>query len=89
MKQIRTDHGAWSQVTQVWVLGDTVTIGVNTGSEAVVERVCQQARRYIDSPNPYPKLRRLIINSYPGLGYPAGVHQPGRARTTPVSRVGE
>ena len=78
MRQIRTDHGAWSQVTNVLVLGDAVIIGVNTRSVAVVERVCQQARRYIDSPNPYPNLRRLII-AWRGAPRPPAADAPPAA----------
>ena len=44
-----------------------VVVQVRTGSKAVVERVCKQARRYMYSPNPYgPKLRHLLVFSDPG-----------------------
>jgi hypothetical protein len=55
MAETQTDPAAWSHVTQVLAFGSaggTVTIQVATTSDAVVERVCEQARRYMYSPNP-------------------------------------
>jgi hypothetical protein len=47
--------------------GGIVTIQVATTSDAVVERVCAQARPYMYSPNPHgPHLRRLMIISHQG-----------------------
>ena len=67
MDTTETDPAAWSYVTEVRVVSDTVVVQVGTRSQAVVERVCRQARRYMYSPNPYgPKLRRLMIFSDPG-----------------------
>jgi hypothetical protein len=52
-------------VTQVRVVSlSFVVIQVDTRSDAVAERVCEQVRRYLFSPSPYgPKLRRLMIFS--------------------------
>ena len=67
MDKTETDPAAWSHVTEVRVVGDTVVVQVGTRSEVVVERVCRQVRRYVYSPNPYgPKLRRLLVFSDPG-----------------------
>jgi hypothetical protein len=58
-------------VARVQVFHDTVIIRVYSGSDAMVKRICEQARRYIYAPNPYgPKLRSLMIVSShgPGLG---------------------
>ena len=66
MGQTQTDPAAWAHVSQVRVVSSLVVVQVHTGSKAVVERVCKQARRYIYSPNPYgPKLRHLLVSSYP------------------------
>jgi hypothetical protein len=41
-----------------------VVIQVDTRSDVVAERVCEQARRYMFSPSPYgPKVRHLMIFS--------------------------
>lgn len=68
MEKTQTDPAAWSHVTQVlaFTIG-IVSIQVATKSDAVVERVCEQARRYMYSLNPYgPHLRRLLIVSRRG-----------------------
>jgi hypothetical protein len=57
MYETQTDPVAWSHVTEVSTLGPSVDITVDTGSKAMVERICEQARRYMYSPNPYgPKM---------------------------------
>jgi hypothetical protein len=65
LEQTQTDPAAWSHVTQVRVVSlSVVVIQVDTRSDAMAERVCKQARRYMFSPSPYgPKLRRLMIFS--------------------------
>jgi len=65
LEQTQADPAAWSHVTQVRVVSlSVVVIQVDTRSDAVAERVCEQARRYLFSPSPYgPKLRRLMIFS--------------------------
>jgi hypothetical protein len=66
MGQTQTDPAAWAHVSHIRVISKFVVVEVHTGSKAVVERVCKQARRYMYSPNPYgPKLRYLLVSSYP------------------------
>ena len=67
MEQTQTNPAAWAHVTQVSVSAGSVVIQVGTRSDAVVERVCEQARRYMFSPNPYgPKLRHVMVLSSRG-----------------------
>jgi hypothetical protein len=57
MYETQTDPAAWSHVTEVPTFGPSVDITVDTESKALVERICEQARRYMYSPNPYgPKM---------------------------------
>ena len=57
MDEAQTDPAAWSHVTDISTIGPSVIITVDTRSKALVERICEQARRYMYSPNPYgPKL---------------------------------
>ena len=54
LEQTQADPAAWSHVTQVRVASlSVVVIQVDTRSDAVAERVCEQARRYLFSPSPY------------------------------------
>ena len=60
MREAQTDPAAWSHVTQVQVVLRNVWILVDTGSRAVLKRVCEQARRYLRSAND-PEWRGLRI----------------------------
>jgi hypothetical protein len=68
MDEAQTDPDAWSHVTEISTIGPSVIITVDTESKALVERICEQARRYMYTPNPYgPKLGGdLLIRSRPG-----------------------
>ena len=65
MQQTQTDPDAWGYVARVNVVGDIVVIHVRPStSKAMAVRVCEQARRYLVSPDTYsPKLRDLIVVS--------------------------
>ena len=54
LEQSQADPAAWSHVTQVRVVSvSVVVIQVDTRSDAVAERVCEQARRYLFSASPW------------------------------------